>query len=138
MLFHNGSNYDYHFIIKQLVEKFEKHYTYFEENTEQYITFTVPLEKEVTKIDKNGEKITKNIFYMLQIIDCARFMAILLSIFINSLSEGNHRVKCKYGQDDKRYETCRIKYKYCNCYLEYANFKDDLIERKCLFCNKNC
>ena len=75
---------------------------------------------------------------MLQIIDCARFMAILLSIFINSLSEGNHRVKCKYGQDDKRYETCRIKYKYCDCYLDYPNLKDDLIERKCLFCNKNC
>ena len=28
------------------------------ENTEKYITFTVPEEKEVTRIDENGEKIT--------------------------------------------------------------------------------
>ena len=27
----------------------------------KHITFTVPIEKEVTRIDKNGEKITKNI-----------------------------------------------------------------------------
>ena len=29
-------------------------------------------------------------------------------------------------------------YKYCDCFLEYTNFKDDLIEYKCLFYNKNC
>ena len=34
-------------------------------------------------------------------------------------------------------ETCGIKYKYCNCFLEYTNFKDDLIENKCFCCNKN-
>ena len=26
---------------------------------------------------------------------------------------------------------------YCNCVLEYTNFKDDLIEYKCLNCNKS-
>ena len=26
---------------------------------EKYITFTVPIEKEVTRIDKNGEKLQK-------------------------------------------------------------------------------
>ena len=36
-----------------------------------------------------------------------------------------------------------IKYKDCNCFLEYINFKDDLIEYKCLWCikkyyQKNC
>ena len=127
MVFHNVSNYDYHFIIKQLVEKFEKQYTCLEENTEEYITFTVLIEKEVTRTNKNGEKITKNISYMLQIIDCARLMASSLSVFINSLSEGIHRVKCKYGQDEKECETCRIKYNCCNSFLEYANFKDYLI-----------
>ena len=30
-----------------------------------------------------------------------------------------------------------MKYKYCDCFLEYRNFKDDLIEYKCLCCNKN-
>ena len=29
-----------------------------------------------------------------------------------------------------------IKYKYCNCFLEYTNFKDSLIEYKCLCSNK--
>ena len=27
--------------------------------------------------------------------------------------------------------------KHCDCLLEYTNFKDDLIEHKCLCCNKN-
>ena len=30
-----------------------------------------------------------------------------------------------------------IKYKDCECFLEYTNFKDDLIEYKCSCCNKN-
>ena len=34
-------------------------------NTEKYIIFTVPIEKEVTSIDKNGEEITKK--YILHI-----------------------------------------------------------------------
>ena len=36
----------------------------------------------------------------------------------------------------KKCETCRIKYKYCDCFLEYTNFKNDLIEFKCLCRNK--
>ena len=57
---------------------------------------------------------------------------------VNNLSEGIHKIKCKYGHDDKKCETCGIKYKYCGCFLEYTNFKDDLVEYKCLLCNKNC
>ena len=37
--FHNGSNYDYQLIIKELAEEFEKQFTCLEENTEKYITF---------------------------------------------------------------------------------------------------
>ena len=51
LVFHNESNYDYHFIIKELMEEFEKQFTCLGENTEKYITFTVPIEKEVTRID---------------------------------------------------------------------------------------
>ena len=32
----------------------------------------------------------------------------------------------------KKCETCGIKYKDCNCCLEYINVKDDLLEYKCL------
>ena len=64
-------------------------------------------------------------------------MVCSLSNVVNNLSEGIHRIRCKYGHDDKKYQTCRIKYKYCDCFLQYKNFKDDLIEYKCLCCNKN-
>ena len=33
------------------------------------------MEKEVPRIDRNGEGITKNIYCRLQLVDCARFMA---------------------------------------------------------------
>ena len=37
----------------------------------------------------------------------------------------------------KKYETCEIKYKDCDCFLEYTNFEDHLIEHKCLGCYVN-
>ena len=52
---------------------------------------------------------------------------------VNNLSEGIHNIKCKYGHDDKKCETCGIKYKYCGCFLEYTNFKDDLVEYNVYF-----
>ena len=30
-----------------------------------------------------------------------------------------------------------IKYKKCECFLEYTNFKDNLVKHKCLFYDKN-
>ena len=35
IVFHNGSNYDYHFIIKVLAEQFKKQFICLEENTEK-------------------------------------------------------------------------------------------------------
>ena len=64
-------------------------------------------------------------------------MASSLSNPVNNLSKGIHTIKCKFGHDDKKRETCGIKYKYCNCFLEYTNFKDNLSEYKCLCCKKN-
>ena len=120
IVFRNGSNYDYHFIIKEVAGEFKKQFTCLGKNTEKYITFTVPIEKEVTRIDKNGEEITKNISYILQFIDNARFIASSLSNLVNNLSEGIHRIKCKFGHDNKKCEICGIKYKYkhCDCFLE--------------------
>ena len=34
--FHNGSNYDYHFIIKELAEEFKKQFTCLGESTEKH------------------------------------------------------------------------------------------------------
>ena len=54
-VFQNGSNYDYQFIIKELAGEFKKQFNSLEAKTGKYITFTVPIEKEVTRIHRNGE-----------------------------------------------------------------------------------
>ena len=51
--FHNGSNYDYNFVIKVLAKEFKNQFTCLGENIEKYMIFTVPIEKEVTRIDRN-------------------------------------------------------------------------------------
>ena len=70
------------------------------EKTEKYITFTVAIEKEVTRIDKNGEEITKNISYILQFIDNTRFKA-SSSNLVNNLSDRILNIKCKHGDEVK-------------------------------------
>ena len=57
-------------------------------------------------------------------------MASSLSNIISDLAEG-------IQMNDKKYETFGIKYIDYNCFLEYTNFEDNLIEYKCLCCNKN-
>ena len=69
IVFHNGSNYDYHFFINELAEEFLKKFPCLGKNTEKYKTFTVPVEEEVTRIDKNWEKNTKIYLYILQFMD---------------------------------------------------------------------
>ena len=49
VVFHNGSNYDYHFITKELATKFEEKFDCLGENTEKYKTFSVLIERQVTK-----------------------------------------------------------------------------------------
>ena len=137
IVFHDGSNYDYHFIKKQFPEEFKTQFTCLGENTEKYITFIVPVEKEVTRVDINGDEVTKNISNILQFMDSTRFMASSLSNLVNNFAEEIHKIKCKYEHNDKKCESCRVKHKYHDCFLEYTNFKDDLIEYKCLCCNKN-
>ena len=46
-VFHNGSKYDSHFIIKELAEEFKGQLESLEKKTEKYITFSVPLNEEI-------------------------------------------------------------------------------------------
>ena len=55
----------------------------------------------------------------------------------NNLSEGIHRIKYKYRRDDKKCRACGIKNKHCDCFLDYTNFKEDLMKYKCVSCKKN-
>ena len=79
IVFLNGCTYDYHFIMKELVEDLEGKFTWLGENTEKYITLSVSIENEVARIGKNGEEITKTIYYRLKFIDSTRLMASWLS-----------------------------------------------------------
>ena len=86
ILFHNGSTYDYHFIIKELAKEIEGQLECLGENTEKYITFPVPIKKQLD----NGKTVT----YKLKFIDSFRFMSTSLSILINNLSDGLYNDKC--------------------------------------------
>ena len=91
IVFHNGSTYDYHFVIKKLVEEFEGEFECIGENTEKYITFSVPLEKE------DDGKIT----YKLKFINSYRFMSTLLSNLVDNLS-GVYDKECKKYMERKK------------------------------------
>ena len=73
----------------------------------------------------------------MQFIDSTGFMANSLSNLVNNLSEGIHKINFKHRHKIKICETCGIKYKYCNCFLEYTISKDDLMY-KFLCCNEIC
>ena len=62
-------------------------------------------------------------------------MESLLSNLVDNLAEWIYKNNKK---SNKKMEVCEIKYNNCECFLECINVKDDLIESKCLYCNKNC
>ena len=64
IVFQNGSTYDYHFIIKKLVKEFDGNFKCLGEKTEKYITFSVPLKKEI----KNKNKIIDDSLIKLLIV----------------------------------------------------------------------
>ena len=43
VVFYNSSNYDYHFITKELTNEFEGKFECFGQNTEKYTNFSVPM-----------------------------------------------------------------------------------------------
>ena len=61
IVFHNGSTYDYHFIIEQLAKHFKGSFDCLGKNSEKYINLSVPIKKE----QYNGTTIV----YKLKFID---------------------------------------------------------------------
>ena len=126
--FLNGSHFDYHFIIKESAEEFKKQFTSLGEKTEKGKTFTVPIKKEITRTDKDGEKITKiDLTYYSLLIAQDLWQTHYQILSISCLKEF---IELNVNTDmmTKKCETCGIKYKHCDCFLEYMKFKDDLIE----------
>ena len=87
---------------------------YLGENTEKCTTFSVPIEKEVTKINKEGNGNIITISYKVKFIGSAKFMAISSSSLADNLVEEIHKVKCKA----------------CDCFLEYESDKVNSIKYK--------
>ena len=75
--------YDYHFIIEELVKEFDGSFNCLGENTEKYVTFSVPIKK---KIENKDIEIT----YKIKFTDSYRFMAMSLSKLVDNSSEGIH------------------------------------------------
>lgn len=44
------SNYDFHFIIREQAEEFERQFEYFVENTEKWTKYSVPIQKEYINV----------------------------------------------------------------------------------------
>ena len=78
VLFHNGSVYDYHFIIKYLARELKGNSECLGENTEKYISFTVLFKKV------NNDK---EIIYRIRISGSCRSMQDSLSNLVDNLSE---------------------------------------------------
>ena len=125
IVFHNGSTYDYHFIIKELVKEFEGNFECLGENTEKYITFSVPIKKMI-------ENKVLEITYKIKFIDSYRFMSSSLSKLADNLSEGIHNNKCVDFNSCLDYikiknEKLLLKGFNCNNYYK-KNFNQDLIK----------
>ena len=137
IVFHNGSTYDYHFIIKELVKEFEGNVECLGENTEKYITFSVPIKK---KIENKDIEIT----YKIKFIDNFRFMATSLSKLFDNLTEDIHGDKCVDCRSDLSYikdiDEALI-FRCFNCKKNYEKeINKELIERCASaykFCNKD-
>ena len=132
VVFHNGSTYDYHFIIKELAKEFDGNFNCLGENTQKYITFSVPLKKKIE--NKNLETT-----YKIKFIDSFRFMSSSLSKLVDNLSEGIHSNKCVYCKSNLDYikihsslerKNEKLILECYNCKQRYRNkFNKELIKR---------
>ena len=126
VIFHNGSTYDYHFIIKELACEFDGNFECLGENTEKYITFSVPIKK---KIENKNIDIT----YKIKFIDSFRFMATSLSKLVDNLTDNIHNdkcIKCKSNFCFIRVINEKLIFKCIDCEKEYEKeFNKELLER---------
>ena len=126
VVFHNGSTYDYHFIVKELIKELEGNFDFLGENTEKYITFSVPLKK---KIENKNLEIT----YKIKFIDSFRFMPLSLSKLVGNLSKGIHNNKCadcKSNLDYIKTKNEKLILECYNCKQRYRKkFNKELIKR---------
>ena len=107
VVIHNGSNYDFHFLINELAKKFRANMKCIGENTGKSKSFSVPI-----KITNDEGKV---ILYRLKFIDSMGFMNSSLSSLTDNLADIN-TVICK---------SCLEKSKLVSSCYHVANEKID-------------
>ena len=131
VVFHNGSTYDYHFIIRELAREFKYYLERLGENREKFISFSVPIKKVLDndkkddndsdndKNEKNEEDEKKDkdkkariIRYRLRFIDSCRFIQDSLSTLVDNLSGINNKV----SEIDKEISHAALIEKFSNTY----------------------
>ena len=121
-----------------MVKEFEGNFECLGENTEKYITFSVPIKKT---IDNKDLEIT----YKIKFIDSYRFMSSSLSKLVDNLSEGIHNNKCFDCESNldyiknKKNEKLLLKCFNCNIYYK-KKFNKDLMKKfknTYSFCNND-
>ena len=95
------------------MKEFEANFECLGENTEKYITFSVPIKK---KIENKDFEIT----YKIKFIDSYIFMASSLSKFVDNLSEEIHNNNCSD----------------CGSNLDYIKIKNEKLILECYNCKQ--
>ena len=116
--------YDTHFILNQLAIKIKGELNCLGDDMEKYITFSVPIKKEVNNYDGNGSK-KKTITFKLKFIDSFRFMPHSLSNLVDNTFGIFNSIECK---------SCLEKIKIdSECYV---GLKNNGLIYKCKKCKK--
>ena len=115
VIMHNGSNYDFHLLIKDLAQGFTSDIYCLGENTEKNISFSVPIHNK--KIDN------ETINYNLKFIASYRFMNFSLDSLADNLSEINKKTPTRCEERNKNSQPC-----------EFVKLDENRLLYKCLEC----
>ena len=117
VIIHSGSNYDFHLLIKDLAKEFKSDIYCIGENTEKYISFSIPIPYHNKKIDN------ETINYNLKFIDSYSFLDFSLDSLVHNLSEIQNKscIRCK--ERNKTIQPC-----------EFVKLDDHKLMYRCLEC----
>ena len=104
VVFHNGSTYDNHLIIKQLSKDFDGYFGCTGENTEKYISFSVTF---INKESPNSNKKKKSDAYSLRFIDSFRFLNRGLDDLVKNITEPKENISIDVLKE-RFYNTYRL------------------------------
>ena len=112
--------------MKELAREFDGNFECLGENTEKYITFSVPIKKRIE--NKNID-----ITYKIKFFDSFRFMATSLSKLVDNLTDNIHSDKCDKCKSNLCFVEAvneKLIFKCIDCEKEYEKeFNKELLER---------